>query len=127
MLCLSCIQHRLGRELAPQDFKQTSDEFDLEDPIHGPMTLDDYGILDDLRVPRITLVDQYLIEQVRSEPKKIRTVIVAALEDTSGSLPQVSDLFYVERLEFLMDTGALEIAQEAQEFMNIRIVSPKSK
>ena len=77
MLCLSCVRRRLGRELTPENFKQASDAFDLDDPIHGPMTLDDYGILDDLRVPRITPVDQFLIEQVRSEPKQIRTVILA--------------------------------------------------
>ena len=127
MLCLSCVRRRLGRELTPENFKQASDAFDLDDPIHGPMTLDDYGILDDLRVPRITPVDQFLIEQVRSEPKKIRTVILAALKDSSGSLPHVTDLFYVERLEFLMETGELEIAQDAQEFMNIRIVRPNTK
>jgi hypothetical protein len=127
MLCLSCVRRRLGRELTPENFKQASDAFDLDDPIHGPMTLDDYGILDDLRVPRITPVDQFLIEQVRSEPKQIRTVILATLKDSSGSLPQVTDLFYVERLEFLMETGELEIAQDAQEFMNIRIVRPNTK
>jgi hypothetical protein len=94
--------------------------------MHEPMTLDDYGILDDLRVPRITVVDQYLIEQVRSAPKKITTVILSALKDTSGSLPQVTDIFYLERLEYLVETGAMEITEDAPEFMNIRIMSPKA-
>ena len=128
MLCLNCVRGRLGRELAPEDFnREPYDTFELDDPINGPMTLDDYGILDDLRVPRTTPVDQYLMDQVLSEPKKIRTVIIAALGDTSGSMPQVSDLFYAERIEFLLETGALEMAREAQEFMNIRIVSARAK
>src|ERR1700679_1677318 len=98
-----------------------------DDPIRGPMTLEDYGILDDLRVPRLTPVDSYLIEQVRSMPKKIRQVIVAALQDPSGSLPQVTDLFYLERLEFLIETGALEIVKDAPELLNVQIVSSKAK
>lgn len=35
-------------------------------------------------------------------------------------------LFYMEGVEFLVDTGELEIARDAQELMNIRIVSPKT-
>jgi hypothetical protein len=128
MLCLNCVRGRLGRELAPEDFnREPYDTIELDDAINGSMTLDDYGILDDLRVPRITPVDQYLMDQVLSEPKKIRTVIIAALGDTSGLMPRVSDLFYAERIEFLLETGALEIAREAQEFMNIRIVSARAK
>jgi hypothetical protein len=127
MLCLRCVQTRLGRVLIPDDYKQPSDTFDLDDPIHGPMTLDDYGILDDLRVPRITEVDQYLIDLVGSEAKRIRTVILAVFKNSSGSLPQVTDLFYEERLEFLIDTGALQIVQDSEEFMNIRILSSKAK
>jgi hypothetical protein len=42
-------------------------------------------------------------------------------------MPQVSDLFYAQRIEFLLETGALEMAREAQEFMNIRIVSARAK
>jgi hypothetical protein len=126
MLCLNCVRGRLGRELSPEDFnREPYDTFELDDPINGSMTLDDYGILDDLRVPRITPVDQYLMDQVLAEPKKIRTVIIAALGDTSGSVPQVSDLFYAERIEFLLETGALEMAREAQEFMNIQIARAK--
>jgi hypothetical protein len=106
MLCLNCVRGRLGRVLAPEDFnREPNDTFVLDDPVNGSMTLDDYGILDDLRVPRITPVDQYLMDQVLSEPEKIRTVITAALGDTSGSMPQVSDLFYAERIEFLLETG----------------------
>lgn len=127
MLCLSCVRRRMGRALTPEDFRQTSDDFDVDDPIHGPMTLEDYGILDDLRIPKITWVDQYLIDQLRFEPQKIRTVILAALEDPSGSLPRVSDLFYVERIEFLIETSALRIVQPAKEFMDTRIVSAASK
>ena len=127
MLCLRCVQTRLGRVLTTDDYKQASDAFDLDDPIHGPMSLDDYGILDDLRVDRITPVDQFLIEQVSSEAKKIRTIVLAALKDSSGSLPQVSDLFYVERLEFLVEIGTLKIVQDAPEFMNIRIVRVEAK
>jgi hypothetical protein len=128
MLCLNCVQGRLGRELAPEDFnREPYDTFEQDDPINGSMSLDDYGILDDLRVPGITPVDQYLMDQVLSDSKKIRTVIIAALGDTSGSMPQVSDCFYAERIEFLLATGALEMAGEAKEFMDIRIVSARAK
>jgi hypothetical protein len=91
------------------------------------MTLEDYGIFDDLRVPRVTPVDSYLIEKVRSIPKKIRQFIVAALQDSSGSLPQVTDLFYLERIEFLIETGTLEIVKDAPEFLRVQIVSSKAK
>jgi len=91
------------------------------------MTLEDYGILDDLRVPRVTPVDSYLIEQARSIPKTFRQVIVAALQDSSESLPQVTDLFYLERIEFLIETGALEIVKDAPEFLHVQIVSSKAK
>jgi hypothetical protein len=127
MLCHGCIQRRLGRALTPEDFYQRSEAVDSDDPLRGPMTLEDYGILDDLRVPSLTPVDLYLIEQVRSVPKKIRQVIVATLQDPSVSMPQVTDLFYLEWLEFLIETGALEVVKDAPEFLNVRIVSAKAK
>jgi hypothetical protein len=65
--------------------------------------------------------------QVRSVPKKIRQVIVATLQDPSESMPQVTDLFYLERLEFLIETGALEVVKDAPEFLNVPIVSAKAK
>jgi hypothetical protein len=68
-----------------------------------------------------------LIEQVRSVPKKIRQVIVATLQDASESMPQVTDLFYLERFDFLIETGALEVVKDAPEFLNVQIVSAKAK
>jgi hypothetical protein len=118
---------RLGRTLTPEDFYQSSEAVDSDDPLRGPMTLEDYGILDDVRVPSLTPVDLYLIEQVRSMPKKIRQVIAAALQDPAESMPQATDLFYLERLEFLIETGALEVVKHAPEFPNVQIVSAKAK
>jgi hypothetical protein len=40
--------------------------------------------------------------------RQLRTVILAALKDTYGSLPRVTDIFCVERIEFLIETGALK-------------------
>jgi hypothetical protein len=57
MLCHGCIQRRLGRALKPEGFYQRSEAVDSDDPLSGPMTLEDYGILDDLRVPSLTPVD----------------------------------------------------------------------
>ena len=54
MLCHDCIQRRLGRALTPEDFYQRSEAVDSDDPLRGPMTLEDYGILDDVRVPSLT-------------------------------------------------------------------------
>lgn len=85
------------------------------------MTLDDYGIPDPLRVPRLTPVDTFLMNQASSMPRKIRHIVLAALEDQSGSLPQVTDLFSLERLEYLIETGVLDIVQDALEFPNVRV------
>jgi hypothetical protein len=52
---------------------------------------------------------------------------VATLQDPSESMPQVTDLFYLERLEFLIETGALEVVKDAPEFLNVQIVSAKAK
>jgi hypothetical protein len=42
-------------------------------------------------------------------------------------MPHVTDLFYLERLEFLIETGALEVVKDAPEFLNVQIVSAKAK
>jgi hypothetical protein len=36
-------------------------------------------------------------------------------------------LFFLERLEFLIETGALEVVKDAPEFLNVQIVSAKAK
>ena len=127
MLCHHCIGERLGRPLTPGDMYQQDAAGEPGDPVCGPMTLDDYGILDELRVPALTPVDTYLLDQASSQPRKIRHLVLAALEDQSGSLPQVTDLFYLERLEYLIETGALDLVQDALEFLNVRVRSAASR
>ena len=56
-----------------------------------------------------------------------RRLTQAALQDPSESMPQVTDLFYLERLEFLIETGALEVVKDDPEFLNVQIVSAQAK
>ena len=43
------------------------------------MTLDDYRILDGLRGTELTPADEFLLNQARAKPRKIRSIILSAL------------------------------------------------
>jgi len=60
-------------------------------------------------------------------PKKIRPSYRGYTSRSLGAYAQVTDLFYLERLEFLIETGALEVVKDAPEFLNVQIVSAKAK
>ena len=87
------------------------------------MTLDDYGILDGLRGTELTPADEFLLNQARAKPRKIRSIILSALEDPHPELPRVTDLFYTERLEFLLELGELVVHEEAEDFMDLWVRS----
>jgi hypothetical protein len=53
MLCRACVERRLGRPLAPEDFL-TSATDDASDPEDRPMQREDYGINDDFITHRLT-------------------------------------------------------------------------
>ena len=122
MLCLACVERRLGRALNPGDF-MPRDSTQPAHPLEGPMTLDDYGILDGLRGTELTPVDEFLFNQVRAKPRKIRSIILSALEDPQPELPRVTDLFYTERLEFLLELAKLVVHEEAEDFMDLWVRS----
>jgi Protein of unknown function len=129
MLCLSCLQLRLGRPLRPDDFKSgqiatrisellarlspttdfaveslaLSDEA-LDD---SPMGRDDYGIIDTLSPDMLNAIDAALLSQASATPKKVARIINQVICNLPAHVPGVGDVFYLDRVGLLVESGAL--------------------
>ena len=132
MLCMSCLQLRLGRPLGRDDFKPgqidtrisellarlpaianiaaepLSQAFEERDD--SPMGPDDYGIIDTLTVDMLNELDAALLSQASATPKKIAKIISHVICNSPAHVPGVGDLFYLDRVGLLIESGALIFA-----------------
>jgi hypothetical protein len=112
MICRACIERRLGRPLASEDFKKaTDDQADLEDQ---PMGEEDYGIYDSLTADMRQAIDTAIIELVASRPRKVVAIVLYMYEQAPAPIPVLHDWFYIDRIAELIDDGALRVVTEGE-------------
>ena len=133
MLCLACLERRLGRPLLLEDFKvpdsehvaqllaqkpasdastlsmetarQSDEAFD-----DSPMDWDDYGIYDDLSPDTIAGIDAAIRSEATAKPRKVATIIGRVMDHSPARVPGLHDYFYLERLCLLVESGDLIFA-----------------
>jgi hypothetical protein len=118
MLCLACIEERLGRPLIPNDFQSSHD--DESDPEDAPMSRADYGIIDSLTSETLQDIDAALLSFAASSPRSVGA-IVAKLMESQTAVPGLPDWFYVERVEQLIDCGSLTIIEERDLLLQCKV------
>lgn len=81
MLCRARVERRLGRPLAPEDFRSaaTADESDPEDQ---PMQKEDYGIIDSMTPEMLHAIDSARIGFGLSRPRKARQRLQSSTESS---------------------------------------------
>jgi hypothetical protein len=113
MLCRACVERRLGRPLAPTDFRTGND--DESDPDDQPMREEDYGIIDLLTPEMLLAIDAAMIRSVSSRPRKAMTIVRHILEKSSAAVPGLPDWFYMDRIGDLVETGVLVVVAEGED------------
>ena len=113
MLCLSCLQRRLGRPLSPDDYKSgqmgprisellarlpaianiaaeslSQPHEEKDDSAMGP---GDYGIIDTLTVDMLNEIDAALLSQASATPKRIAKIISHLICNSPAHVPGVGD------------------------------------
>ena len=111
MICRACIERRLARPLASEDFKRETDD-QSEDQ---PMREEDYGIYDSLTPHMLQAIDSAIIEFVASRPRKVTAIAAYMYEQTPAPIPALHDWFYMDRIAGLIDDGALHVVTEAKD------------
>jgi Protein of unknown function len=146
MLCLSCLQLRLGRPLMRDDFKLGQPDTRIsellarlpaianivaeslsqlkEEKDDSPMGPDDYGIIDMLSVDTVNAMDAALLSQASTTPKKIAKIIGHVIGSSPAHVPGVGDLFYLDRVGLLVESGALNFAGDLNNPMNGQVSLP---
>jgi Protein of unknown function len=146
MLCLSCLERRLGRFLRPEDFKsvpvngpiaqflaQRSSSDNVISPVDkegqiaefddSPMGWDDYGLIDELTADTLREIDAALMSQAAIKPRKVAGVIGRTL-GSSAHVPGLPDYFYLERIRLLVERGALKFVGDVDELMKGEVHLP---
>ena len=146
MLCLSCLQLRLGRPLLLDDFKSgqvdtrisellarlpaiantaaESSSQPHEEKDDSPMGPDDYGIIDTLTVDMLNAIDAALLSQASATPKKIARIINHVICNSPAHIPGVGDAFYLNRVGLLVETGTLIFAGDLNNPMKGQVSLP---
>ena len=114
MLCRACVEHRLGRPLAPEDFRSAAPN-DESDPEDQPMQREDYGIIDSLTPEMLHAIGSAMIGFVSSSPRKVTAVVRYMLEESSAALPGLPDWFYMDRIGELIEDRALVVVAEGED------------
>ena len=114
MLCRVCVERRLGRPLAPEDFRneETEHEFDPED---RPMREQDYGIIDSLTPEMLQAIDSAMIGFTSSSPRKAIAVVRHIVEKSAAAIPGLPDWFYMDRIGELVEHGVLVVVAEGED------------
>jgi len=128
MLCRACVERRLGRPLAPDDFR-TGRADDESDPEDQPMTEDDYGIYDSLSPETLQAIDAVMIGFVSARPRKVARVVRVVrymYEQSLASIPELHDWFYFDRIGQLIENGVLVVVTEEEDprFHLVRVSAP---
>lgn len=147
MLCLSCLERRLGRFLRLEDFKppvpeqvakflaqrptsenptfssegrgQSDEAFD-----DSPMDWDDYGLIDELSPEAIGQIDTALMSLATAKPKKVAAIIRHVMEHSPARVPGLHDYFYLERMCLLVESGALRLVGDIEDPMKGEVYLP---
>ena len=109
MLCLACVERRLGRPLRTGDFR--SDHDDTSDPEDGPMARADYGIIDTLSAETLQAMDAATLRFAATQPRSVRSIVISVMESPEA-VPGLPDWFYIERVEQMIDSGNLVIVEQ---------------
>lgn len=114
MICRACIERRLGRPLAPADFRKATDDESV--PEDQPMQREDYGIIDSLTPQTLQAVDSAMIDLVSSRPRKVIAIVRYMVEEYSAAAtPWLPDWFYLDRVAELIGAHALVVVAEGQD------------
>lgn len=111
MICRACIERRLGRPLASEDFKRETDDQSEDEPMREK----DYGIYDSLTPHMRQAIDSAIIEFVASCPRKVTAIVLHMYEQTPAPIPALHDWFYMDRIAELIDGGALRVVIEGKD------------
>ena len=114
MLCRACVERRLGRPLAPEDFWSAGTD-DESDPQDQPMQREDYGIIDSLTPEMLHAIDSAMIELVSSSPRKVIAIARYMLEKSPAAVPGLHDWFYMDRIGELIEDRALVVVAEGKD------------
>lgn len=114
MLCLACVEGRLGRPLTPADFRNQATE-DGPDPEDQPMQEEDYGIIDLLTPEMLQAIDSAMIEFTSSRPRKAIALVNFILDSSSAAIPGLPDWFYFDRIGELVERGVLVVVAEGED------------
>lgn len=71
MLCRVCVERRLGRPLAPEDFLTPGIENE-QDPEDQPLQKEDYGIIDLLTPEMLSIMDAAIVKLTSPRPRKVK-------------------------------------------------------
>ena len=96
MICRACIERRLGRPLASEDFGGAAD--DLSDPEDQPTGEEDYGVYDSLTPDVRQAIDSTIIEFASSRPRKVAAIALYMHEQAPAPIPALHDWFYMDRI-----------------------------
>jgi hypothetical protein len=147
MLCLECLERRLGRVLQLEDFKppvnqqiakllthrptsslpsgpvegpkQSDDAFD-----DSPMDWGDYGLIDELTPDAICQIDAALMSLATSKPRKVAAIIRHVMEHSPARVPGLPDYFYLERMRLLVESGVLRLLGDIEDPMRGDVCLP---
>ena len=111
MLCRACVERRLGRPLAPDDFRAPGAD-DGSDPEDQPMRKEDYGIIDSLTPEMLHAIDSEIIRLASSSPRKSISIVRHILEKSPAAIPGLPDWFYMDRIGELVEDGVLVVVTE---------------
>jgi hypothetical protein len=109
MICRACIERRLGRPLASEDFKRETDDHSEDQP----MTEEDYGIYESLTPHIRQTIDSAIVEFATSRPRKVTAIVLYMYEQTPAPIPALHDWFYLDRVAELIDDGVLRVARQS--------------
>lgn len=147
MLCLSCLERRLGRLLRFEDFKDVPSngpiaKFLAQRPIsenssgpadraeHGaefddsPMDWDDYGLFDELTVDQLRGIDAALMSLATLKPRKVAAIIARTMSASPAHVPGLPDYFYLERVRLLVEGGKLRPVGDVDDLMGCEVLLP---
>jgi hypothetical protein len=124
MICRACIERRLGRPLASEDFKRATDDHSV--PEDQPMREEDYGIYDSLTPHMRQAIDSAIIEFVDSRPHKVSEIVLYMYEHAPAAIPALHDWFFMDRIAELIDDGALRVVTEGKDLRFHIVRSAKS-
>jgi hypothetical protein len=114
MLCLACVEIRLGRPLVPDDYLQHGSVDDESDPEDAPMGGADYGIMDSLNPKVLQSIDAALLSYTSSRPRKVGAIVGIMMSRSPAAIPGLPDSFYIERIGAMIESGVLSVVQMAE-------------